>query len=158
MFDLISWKYSSEMVCRELELAKKKKQALDDLLAAGRISQSTYGLLEKELNGSIHDLETYQQSLFDKMTARADALEKQVESLELFLANLEIHHAAGDIDEQTYESQNKAILLALEATKQELDDIRSSLSGIVPEAIEAPTEQATTETTKEAEETTTSAT
>ncbi|MCD6089115.1 CdvA-like protein, partial [Candidatus Bathyarchaeota archaeon] len=78
-------------------------------------------------------------------------LESQLSSLELLLASLEIHHAAGDVDDETYEKENKAILLGLEATKRELNDIRNALQGSIekttaekPEPVEAekpPTEQ-----------------
>jgi len=136
---LSSWRYSFELVSKELELAKKKKKALDDLYAAGRISESTYKYIERELTEAIIDLEAHLKSLVEKMTARAEELEKQIRSLEIFLANLEIHYAAGDIDEESYRNQNNAITLGLEATKQELESIRNSLAKVKPEEkVEAP--------------------
>ena len=120
------WKYSFELVTKELEVTRKKKQALDNLYAADKISQSTYEYLERELAKAVAELEDHLKNLMDKMTARAQELEKQISTLELFLASLEIHHAAGDVDDETYEKQNNAILLGLEATRQELSDINSS--------------------------------
>lgn len=149
MFDLSSWKYSFELVSRELELTKKKKQALDDLLAADRISQPTYEYLERELSEALLDLEAREESLIDKMNARASGLEKQIETLELFLANLEIHHAAEEIDEETYNCQNDAITLGLEATKKELEGIKNSLVKIVP--VSPKLAAAASETPEEAE-------
>ena len=128
-----SWRYSSELVSRELDLAKKKKKALDDLYAAGKISQSTYEYIEKDLTEVIIDLEAHLKTLIDKMKTRAEELEKQMKSLEIFLANLEMHYVAGEIDEETYANQNKAITLGLNATKQELETIRDILSKIAPE-------------------------
>ncbi|RLI36923.1 hypothetical protein DRO55_02505 [Candidatus Bathyarchaeota archaeon] len=134
-----SWRYSFELVSKELELAKKKKKALDDLYTTGRISESTYKYIERELTEAIIDLEAHLKSLVEKMTARAEELEKQIRSLEIFLANLEIHYAAGDIDEESYRNQNNAITLGLEATKQELESIRNSLGKVKPEEkVEAP--------------------
>jgi len=130
---LSSWRYSSELVSRELDLAKKKKKALDDLYAAGKISQSTYEYIEKDLTEVIIDLEAHLKTLIDKMKTRAEELEKQMKSLEIFLANLEMHYVAGEIDEEAYANQNKAITLGLNATKQELETIRDILSKIAPE-------------------------
>jgi len=138
VFNLSLWETSYNMVSKELELTRKKKQALDNLLAEARISPATHEYLEKELSEAISDLETYQKSLADKMSARADNLEKQIKTLELFLANLEIHRVAGEIDEETYNHQSQAITLGLEATKQELSDIRRCLTKGVPTAPEAP--------------------
>jgi len=141
VFDLSLWKYSFGLVTRELDLAKKKKQALDNLLASDRISRSTYDYLEAELTEAMTDLESHIKTLTDKMNARAQDLESQLNTLEVFLASLEIHHAAGDIDDETYDKQNKAILLGLDATRQEINDIKGSLSKTVPRSGKAPKEE-----------------
>jgi chromosome segregation ATPase len=120
------WKYSFGLASKELEVTKKKKKALDNLFESDKISQSTYNYLDTELTKAISELEEHLKSLKDRMTSRTQELERQVSTLELFLASLEIHHAAGDVDDETYEKQNNAILLGLEATKQELDEIEAS--------------------------------
>jgi len=120
------WKYSFDLATKELEVTKKKKQALDNLYASDKISQSTYDNLDSDLTKAITELEGHIKTIKDRMTSRAQELERQISTLELFLASLEIHHAAGDVDDETYEKQNNAILLGLEATRQELDEIEIS--------------------------------
>jgi len=142
---------SFEIVSQELDLTKRKKQALDDLLASTRISQPTYEHLEKGLTETILDLEAQQRSLGDKMTGWADELGEQIQLLELLLANLEIHHATGEIDDDAYDKQNRAILLGIEATKQDLVDIRNILSKTVSETVPTPSAPTTPETTEEPE-------
>jgi len=131
---LSSWKYPFELVLRELDLAKKRKKALDDLYNTGRISQSTYEHIERELTEVMIDLEAHLKSLAEKMKARVKDLEDQMRTLEVFLANLELHYAAGEVDEETYSRQSRAITLGLEATKQEMENIKASLNKIFPEA------------------------
>lgn len=114
-------------------MVKKKKEALDNLLDGGKISQSTYGYLNKEVTDALKAVETDQKLLTEKMTARATELEKQVKSLEMFLANLEIHHATGEINDESYDPQNGAISLGLDATKKELNDIKEALVNLIPE-------------------------
>jgi len=143
---------SFEIVSQELDLTRRKKQALDDLLASARISQPTYEHLEKGLTETILDLEAQQRSLGDKMTGWADELGEQIQLLELLLANLEIHHATGEIDEDAYDKQNRAILLGIEATKQDLVDVRSILSKTVSETVPTPSVPAAPETTEEPEQ------
>jgi len=131
---LSSWKYPFELVLRELDLAKKRKKALDDLYNTGRISQSTYEHIERELTEVMIDLEAHLKSLAEKMKARVKDLEDQMRILEVFLANLELHYAAGEVDEEAYSRQSRAITLGLEATKQEMENIKVSLDKIFPEA------------------------
>jgi len=126
------------LINKELEVTKKKKQALDDLFAERKISQSTYDYLKSEIAKAISELENDLNRLKERMATRIQELESQLSSLELLLASLEIHHAAGDVDDETYEKENKAILLGLEATRQELNDIRSSLQRSPAETAEAP--------------------
>jgi len=134
---LISWKYSFATVRRELDLVRKKKQALDGLFGADRISESTYDYLNKDLAEAVTKIENDQKTFADRMTSRATQLEGQIKSLEIFLANLEIHHAAGEIDKEVYRHQSNAISLGIEATKQELGDIKGALIKLIPEAAPA---------------------
>jgi polyhydroxyalkanoate synthesis regulator phasin len=130
---LISWKYSFEKVSKELELAKKKKQALDDLFNTGKISQSTYDDLNKSLSEAIAEIEARQKGLAEKMTAKITDLEQQIKTLEKFLANTEIEYVAGEIDGELRERESSALTLGLEAAKQQLDVIKEAVSDLFPE-------------------------
>jgi hypothetical protein len=150
------WKYSFGLASKELEVTKKKKQALDKLFESAKISQSTYDYLNTELTKAISELEGHLKSLKDRMDSRTQELERQMSTLELFLASLEIHHAAGDVDDETYEKQNNAIILGLEATRQELDEIEASTKIIMqptkPSAMPIEPEKPVVEVEKEEEE------
>jgi hypothetical protein len=138
------WKYSFDLATKELEVTKKKKQALDNLYASNKISQSTYDNLDSDLSKAITELEGHIKTIKDRMTSRTQELDRQVSTLELFLASLEIHHAAGDVDDDTYEKQNNAIVLGLEATRQELDEIAIS-SKIISQPMKPIVEDVETE-------------
>jgi hypothetical protein len=127
VFMLSSWKTSVEAVHSELELAKRKKQALDELLEKNRMSQPTYEHLVGNLNENITDLETHQRTLMEKMTDRADELEKQAELLKMFLASLEMHNIAKDVEQEIYDKNKQALELGLEATENELTVIKDSM-------------------------------
>jgi len=135
---LISWKYSFEKISKDLELARKKKQALDDLFNSGKISASTYESLDKELTDSISEIEAHQKNLANKMTSKIAELEEQIGTLEVFLANSEIQYAAGEIDEDLHANESGAFTLGLEAVKQQLNAIKEVIAGLMPEVV-APT-------------------
>ena len=145
------WKYSLEVTNIELELVKKKKQALDNLYTGSKISQTTYDYLNKDLVEAIKEIESHQKTLADKITARANELEKQLKSLEMFFANLEIHFTAGEIDEELYKQQGNAVTLGIEATKQELMNISDALGEFISEAETLLPPSASTEDVSEEE-------
>jgi len=130
VFGLSSWRESFEIVSQELALAKKKKQALDQLLANKRMSQPTYYHLENALTASISDLETHQRSLAHKMDSRIDELEEQIPLLEWVLADLEIRRVGEEVGEEIYAKRKERVMQVLDATKTELNEIRTSLANI----------------------------
>jgi polyhydroxyalkanoate synthesis regulator phasin len=133
---LISWEYSFEKISKDLELAKKKKQALDDLFSTGKISQSTYDSFNKGLTDTITEIETHRKALAEKMTSKITELEQQVNTLEMFLANAEILYAAGEIDDELHTRESNAFTQGLEATKQELEVIKEVVTNLMPEKME----------------------
>ena len=145
-------KSSSEIINKELETARKKKQTLQDLFKVGKISQATRDYIAKNLDSAISEIESRQKVLADKITSRINELEEETKSLEMFLANLEIGYVAREIDEGLYERESGSIALGLENARRELTNIRDTLLNIIPEAPREPSVPETPEATEESEE------
>jgi len=109
-------------------MVRKKKQALDNLLSSGRISQSTHGLFAKEIDEAIAEIERQQKALMDKMNSKIEELERQIRTLEFLLANFEIHHVAGEVEEEVYQRETSLLSVGLETAKHELDIIKGAVS------------------------------
>jgi len=133
---LISWKDSFEKINNEFDMAKKKQNALEELLNNGRISQLTYENLNEALTREIEQIEARRKELAEKMTSKLNELEKQVNTLETFLANVEMSYAAGEITEELYNQEVNALNLGLEATKNELNFIREVIQQLVPQEVQ----------------------
>jgi hypothetical protein len=140
---LISWKYSFEKISKDLEVTRKKKQALDDLFNSGKISASTYGSLEKELTTIISDIEMRQKILADNLALKVGDLEKQISTLELFLANSEIQYVAGEINEELHASEIAAFSNGLDSLKNQLESVKTAVATLMPEIAD---EQSSSET------------
>jgi hypothetical protein len=150
---LISWKHSFKEISEDLELTKKKKQALDDLLEEGRISESTYESLNGELTSAIASIEARRKALADKVNSKIGELEQQITVLEMFLASSEIGYAAGEIDEDLHQRESNAFALGLEAIKQELNAVKEVVGDLMPgEPEEAAPLSPTSEVTEVTEE------
>jgi chromosome segregation ATPase len=128
VLELISWKHSFRKLTEENEMAKKKKQALDNLLNSGRISQSTYELIGNEIGEAIAEIERQQQALLEKMNSKMADLEEQIKMLEMLLANSEIQHVTGEVDEEVYLRETNLLSTGLETSRQELSSIRDAVN------------------------------
>jgi len=131
---LISWKYSFKRLNEEYEIAKKKKQALDNLFETGRISQSTRDSFNNEIDAAITEIEKQQQDLLTKMQLKTQELESQIKTLEMLLANYEIQHVVGEIDEEIYQREINLLATGLETAKHELGIIKEAANQLYPHA------------------------
>jgi len=129
---LISWKYSFKRLNEEYEIAKKKKQALDNLFETGRISQSTRDSFNNEIVAAITEIEKQQEDLLAKMQLKMQELESQIKTLEMLLANYEIQHVVGEIDEEIYQREMNLLATGLETAKHELGIIKEATNQLCP--------------------------
>lgn len=125
---LISWKYSFKRLNEEYTIALKKKQALDNLFKTGRISEATRNSFENDINAVIMEIEKQQKDLAVKMQGKMQELENQIKTLETLLANYEIQHVVGEIDEESYQREITLLSTGLETAKRELDAIQEALN------------------------------
>jgi len=140
---LISWKYSFKRLNEEYAIAMKKKQALDNLFKTGRISEATRASFENDINAILMEIEKQQKDLSVKMQSKMQELETQIKTLETLLANYEIQHVIGEIDEESYQQEITLLSTGLETAKRELDAIKDAINQLdspksVPESL--PTE------------------
>jgi len=134
---LISWKHSFKRLNEEYEIAKKKKQALDNLFETGRISQATRDSFENDITAVIMEIEKQQKGLLAKMQGKTQELEGQIKTLETLFANYEIQHVVGEIDEESYQREFTLLSTGLETAKRELDVIKEATNQLCP-PVEAP--------------------
>jgi hypothetical protein len=123
----------------ELDMTGRKKQALENLHNADRVSQFAFECLNKELTDETEEIETRRKALAEKMTGKLNELEEQRMALEMFLANTEMAYAAGEISDEIHTKESSALDLGLEATKQELSWIKDAIIQLVPKETETST-------------------
>jgi hypothetical protein len=73
------------------------------------------------------DIERQQKALVQKMNAKMMELEEQIKTLEILLANFEIQHVTGEVDEEVYQREINVLSMGLEASRQELNTIREAV-------------------------------
>jgi len=137
---VISWKNSFKRLNEEYELAKKKKQAVDNLYITGKISQFTRDSFNKDISATIVEIERQQKDLLEKMQLKTDELSCQIKTLESLLANYEIQYVVGEIEEAAYQRDILLLSAGIDAAKNELETIKQAtmqLCGPIP-TVQAP--------------------
>ncbi len=137
---LISWKHSFERLNEEYELAQKKKEALDNLYETGRISKATHESFNSEIAEAMAEIEKQQKNLVSKFHNKAEELETHIRTLEILLANYEIKHVAGEIDDEVYEREINLFTTGLETVKRERDRIKEAEAQLL-QPVEMPADE-----------------
>jgi len=131
-YKLISWKHTFKRLNEEYEIAQKKKNALDNLCASGKISQSTCDSFTVEITNAINEIEKQRHELAEKMNSRTQNLEGQIKTLEMLLANYEIQHVVGEIEEDIYNREITLLTNSLETTRNELCVMKDAINQLFP--------------------------
>ncbi len=148
------WKESFEKLNSELELVRRKREALENLLNSGRISQSTYEYYSKELEEAEKEIENRRKVLIEKINLKMENLEKQLQVLEMLFADVEISHAVGELDEETYTRQRDTLATGLDFARKELDSLKEFTSNLEMPSIEQAAEQIVVEAEEQVAEVT----
>ncbi|MDR2203510.1 MAG: CdvA-like protein [Nitrososphaerota archaeon] len=123
---MISWKNSFKRLNEEYEMSKKKKQAVDNLYITGKISQFTRDSFNKDISATIVEIERQQKDLVEKMQLKTDELSCQIKTLESLLANYEIQHVIGEIEEEAYQRDAFLLTAGIDAARNELETIKEA--------------------------------
>jgi hypothetical protein len=151
--DLITWRNSFRNLGEEYDVANRKKQALTKLLDEGRISQSTYDIFNGEIEETIAEIQRQEKALLDKMNVKNMELEDQIKTLEMMLANFEIQHVTGEVDEETYNRQIDLLSIGLENARHEVETVKDAISQLSNNARVEPQEEAAAQNNETTEET-----
>jgi len=100
---------------------------LDNLLHSDRISQSTYDSFNREIDEALAETERQQRLLMEKMNSKMEELEGQIRTLEMLLANSEIQHVTGELDDEVYQRETDMLSSGLETAKRELDSVKEAM-------------------------------
>jgi len=125
--EVLSWKHSFEKINSEYRTVVKKREALNSLFNSGKISKSTFELFDREFEEALAEVERQKRVLLEKMAAKIREVEEQIKILELLLANYEIQHVSGEVDDETYQREVAVLSIGLENARRELNAIKEAM-------------------------------
>ncbi len=125
-----SWRVSAEQVQRGIAHAGRRIDALDQLHSSGTISTHTYKNLKKSYESVFGQRNGAREKLIAELKSRAGELADESNELEEFLANIEVQHLTGELDEEAYELAVGSLKLAYNRMIAEKNDIESLMGEI----------------------------
>jgi hypothetical protein len=132
-----AWRVETETLRKEIEVVRKRVQALETLAKDGEITPAIYQQMCDQYNRQLKSLQETHSSLVQELTERLDQLERKGESLDAFLANTKVQFRAGEIDEGTYKVASEYCTSMRAKDAKEKEEIQAILRALTQAA--APT-------------------
>jgi len=127
-------KASATILCDQIPLLWRKDQALKDLSDKKKIPKELYGELHSTFDGALAQLKGEAQTLKQQLDDETATCEEETRALNYALVNLEIEHAIGKMDNQSYDTSFAIItenIRRIHMEKNDLELIKSKVSNIL---------------------------
>jgi len=97
-------KSQASVLCDHIPLIWRKDEALKDLLDKKKITPEIFQELHNSFTGVLTQLKKDAQIIIDEASVEIERCREEITSLSYAIANLEIEHEIGKVDEENYKS------------------------------------------------------
>jgi len=123
-------KASATILCDQIPLLWRKDQALKDLSDKKKIPRELYGELHNSFDGALAQLKGEAQTLKQQIDDEIATCEEETKALNYALVNLEIEHAIGKMDNQSYDTSFVIITENIKRVHMEKNDLELTKSRV----------------------------
>jgi hypothetical protein len=127
-------KSQANMLCDQIPLLWRKDQAVKDLHDKQKITSDLFHELHNSFEGVLNQLKKDGQVIIDEASVEIARCEEEIKSLSYAIANLELEHEIGQVDEETYQTAFNLLQDSLKRATTEKTDyelIKSKVSSIL---------------------------
>ncbi|MCW4025387.1 MAG: CdvA-like protein [Candidatus Bathyarchaeota archaeon] len=139
------------MLCDQIPLIWRKDQAAKEAMEKHRIPAEVYEELHVSFENALEQLKKDAQVTTDEATIEIDNCNEALKALNYALANLEIEHGIGQIDDDTYKTSSAMLLdnqKRITAEKADLEAMKSKIASTLLGDISPPPETSPPKTNK----------
>lgn len=128
---LHDWAIEAEELTRELDLLRRRDQALNELTVSGDVNEAMYKQLKEQFRQARDDLLKRSDSAIQKLAERAQILDEKVKVIQSLMANNKMHYTSGEIAEDGYNLANESIQNGLRHFLSEKKSIDEQINGLI---------------------------
>jgi len=127
-------KSQAGILCDHIPLIWRKDEALNDLLEKRKITPDIYQDLHNSFDSVLTQLKKEAQVIIDESAIEIERCQEEITSLSYAIANLEIEHEIGKVDEENYKAAFALLQETLRRASSEKTDFeltKSKLSSVL---------------------------
>lgn len=123
-------KNQASILCDQIPLIWRKDQALKDLNEKRKIAPELYQELHNSFQSVLTQLKKDAQVIIDEAAIEIERCQEEISSLSYAIANLEIEHEIGKVDEENYKSAFALLQETLKRATSEKTDFELTKSKV----------------------------
>jgi hypothetical protein len=123
-------KSQASVLSDHIPLIWRKDEALKDLLDKKKITPEVFQTMHSSFSSVLTQLKKDAQVIIDESTIEIERCKEEITSLSYAIANLEIEHEIGKVDEQTYQTAFQLLQETLKRATTERTDYELTKSKI----------------------------
>lgn len=123
-------KSQANVLCDQIPLLWRKDQAVKDLHDKKKISPELFQELHNSFEGVLNQLKKDAQVIVDESSVEIARCDEEIKSLSYAIANIELEHEIGQVDEQTYQTAFNLLQESLKRATTEKADYELTKSKI----------------------------
>ena len=124
------WKAEALSLIKQLDKAKRRIKALDDLYSKNEIPRHAYDEFRKKVERSLSMLKIKAKEVKQMLKKRTNQLEDTIIQIEKAITALKMSYLAGELSEKGYKTAIEALRQAKDKAVEEKEDIKKILSRI----------------------------
>jgi hypothetical protein len=121
-------KFQAGTLCDHIPLIWRKDEALKDLVDKKKITPEIYQELHSSFENVLSQLKKEAQVIIDEASIELERCQEEVSSLSYAIANLEIEHEIGKVDEENYKTAFSLLQESLRRATTEKTDFELTKS------------------------------
>lgn len=125
-----TWKAEALEVMRQLEIARKRMKALNDLHDKGEIAEHAYKEFKRKLEREFERIKVKSKEVKDKLRSRIATIEKEILEIERALAAVKMSRLAGEISDSAFSRAYVMLKRSLDRYFAEKKDVEKTLEDL----------------------------
>ncbi len=133
-----TWEIETRKLINQLETAKKRIKALDELYSKGEIAMHAYQEFKNILEKDLDRLKELSREVKVMLREKMRELDKQIEDIERAMASIKLSFLAGEISEKNFKHVMDVLKRGLDrcvAEKKDVENIYSEVEKVEKEPI-----------------------
>jgi hypothetical protein len=125
------WAIEAEELVKELDLLRRRDNALNELSISGDVEDTMYKQLKEQFRQARDDLLKRSEAAVEKLAETSQKLDEQIKVIQAIMANNKMHYTSGELGEEAYNLANESVQNGLRHFSSEKKSMEDKINSLI---------------------------